>query len=386
MVKEDAGGAYAGQSVRPFLVMDVLDRANALEAEGRHIIHMEAGQPGAPAPELVRAAAAKALYEDKLGYTEALGQPRLRRRIARYYAEVCDVEIPWQRVVITTGSSAGFVLGFLSALPRGARIGMVAPYYPAYPNIIEALGFRPHIIRSVAEHNFQMTSELLERNAGHLDAVLVASPANPTGGMIDADELNNIVNICDAHDLPLFSDEIYHGISYGRREKTALCYSDRSFVINSFSKYYCMTGWRIGWMVVPENKLRAVERLAQNLYISSPALSQIAAPAAFDAVDELERHVRTYADNRAYLMAHLPNLGLPIASQPDGAFYIYVDAAHLSDEATSFCQLLLEETGVACAPGDDFDTGEYAKKLRFSYAGAQSEIVEAVDRLANWLK
>ncbi len=374
-----------GEEIQPFLVMDILDRANALEAEGRSIIHMEAGQPGAPAPHAVREAARRALEGGKIGYTEALGQPGLRKRIAQYYGEQIGVDIAWRQIVITTGSSAGFILAFLSSLPRGAKIALAAPYYPAYPNTIRALGFYPVILRSNAASNFQMSVDLLESAVQDVDGVLIASPSNPTGGMIDDDELDRLSTYCRDRGLVLFSDEIYHGLSYTKKERSLLEYSRDGFVINSFSKYYCMTGWRIGWTVVPEDRLRSVERLSQNLYISSPTLSQLAAPFAFDAVDELNGHVRNYAQNRDFLLDSLPEIGLPPSAEPDGAFYLYCDVSRLTDSPTQFCVRMLEECGVACAPGNDFDTGSHANRVRFSYAGSHADILEAADRLARWL-
>ncbi len=371
--------------VQPFLVMELLKRANALEAAGRSIVHMEAGQPSTAAPAAVRAAARAALESERLGYVEALGLPALRARIADHYRDRHELTLDPRRIVVTTGSSAGFVVGLLSATARGGRVGMAAPYYAAQPNILRALGYQPVFIDTGPEQGLQLTAAALAAQASALDAVIIASPSNPSGAMIPDQELRDIVAVCAEHGIQLYSDEIYHGISYETPARSALEFGDQAIVINSFSKYFSMTGWRLGWMVVPEPLLGTMEALSQNLYISSPVLSQLAAGAAFDCYQELDAHVARYRRNRDLLMAALPALGLPLKAHPDGAFYLYTEMPQSQLTPLDWCIRLLEETGVACTPGTDFDRGERGRALRFSYAGSTEQIEDGIDRLRSYL-
>jgi len=371
--------------VDPFIVMDVMRAANAREAQGHKVIHMEVGQPGTPAPQLVRNAAAMALATDRLGYAEALGLPQLRARIATHYGDAYNVDIPADRVVVTCGSSGGFQLAFLAAFDAGARIALAMPAYPAYRNILKALDLVAVPVRTDAAAGFQMTAEALEKCARDqkLDGVLIASPANPTGAMIDPVELAAIAVVARDHGLTLISDEIYHRLTYGTvAETTALSAHDEAITINSFSKYYSMTGWRIGWMVVPEVLVRPIERLAQNLFISVPTLSQIAAVHAFDATEELDANAAVYRANRDLLMARLPQIGFPHFTPSDGAFYVYADISHLTEDSAAFCARLLEQADVAATPGIDFDPEGGRRAMRFSYAGTTADMAEAMDRLA----
>jgi len=367
------------------LVMDLLDKANAYQAEGRDIVHLEAGQPGTPAPLAVRQAAKQAIEDDLIGYTEALGRPSLRRRISEYYKTIYGVDIAPERVVITTGSSAGFVLAFLSVFDTGDSVAMGAPYYPAYPNILKGLGYEPVVLDTGPETAFQITPDHLKSLSKKPDGVLVASPANPTGSMIAPDQLQALTSYCAQNAITFLSDEIYHGITYGERAHSALEYSNDVIVINSFSKYFSMTGWRIGWLVVPETLIRAIERLSQNFYISVPAVSQSAAMAAFDETLGLDELVRGYRRNRDLLLSELPKMGLRDIAPPDGAFYLYADISHITNDSLSFCQSMLDEIGVAATPGIDFDRGSRAARVRFSYAGAHEDIEKALERLAHWL-
>ncbi|NOT41235.1 MAG: aminotransferase class I/II-fold pyridoxal phosphate-dependent enzyme [Alphaproteobacteria bacterium] len=363
--------------------MDVLDRANALAAAGRTVFHLEAGQPGTQAPRLAREAAARALSGEPLGYTEALGRRALRQRIAQHYRQIYGVEVPPERVVITAGSSAGFVLAFLAMLDEGQTLAMANPGYPAYRNIAHALGLAPRLIACREAMQFRLTAEAVAAETG-IDALLIASPANPSGTVIGDRELEAIVEVCGQRKVKLISDEIYHGISYGARPQTALAFSGDVVVINSFSKYFSMTGWRIGWMVVPERLVRPVERLAQNFYISPPTISQVAALAALDAAQELNGHVRTYARNRERLLAAVQAAGFGAIAPADGAFYVYASVAPFGMDASAFTNALLEETGVAATPGNDFDPVEGGKWVRFSYAGSASEVDRAADALIAW--
>ncbi len=374
-------------AVAPFMAMDVLRQARRLEQAGRQIIHMELGEPGAPAPLLVREAAAAALRDGRLGYGEAMGDAVLRERIARHYAEHYGVEVASDRVMVTTGSSGAFLLALLAGFDAGARIGVVQPGYPAYANILEALGLGPAPIEVGAETRFAPTVELIE--AAHrrerLDGLLLMSPANPTGAMIAPAELEKICAFCEDAGVVLVSDEIYHRLEYEGRAETALRFSQGAIVVNSFSKYYAMTGWRLGWAIAPTSLARPMERLQQSLAICAPTLSQRAALAAFDAGEELESIKRGYARSRSLLLRQLPQIGLPLFAPPDGAFYIYVDISHLTTDSTRFCTDMLEEIGVAVTPGVDFDRARGATTLRISYAGSPEDVALGVERLSAWL-
>ncbi len=369
--------------VPPFIAMDVLRAANERQARGEEVLHLEVGQPALGAPERALAAARRALADGKLGYTEALGLPTLRARIARHYADYYGVVVPAERIVVTTGSSAGFVMAFLAAFDAGDRVALGAPSYPAYRNILTALDIEPVILPTTLATRFQPSIEHLDK-AGPLDGLIVASPSNPTGTMLEPARLAALSHACAARGIRLISDEIYHGISYGRPAATALAFGKDVVVINSFSKYYAMTGWRIGWMVVPADFVRAAECLAQNLYISPPALSQIAAEAALDCRAELDLVVEGYARNRALLLAELPKAGFERIAPADGAFYLYADVAHLTNDSSELCRRMLAETGVAATPGIDFDMERGHASLRFCFAGAEADIAAAAARLNAW--
>jgi aspartate/methionine/tyrosine aminotransferase len=374
-------------AVAPFIAMDVLRQARRLEQAGRQIIHMELGEPGAPAPLVVREAAAAALLEGRLGYGEALGDAVLRERIARHYTEHYGVGVAADRVLVTTGSSGAFLLAFLAGFDAGARVGVVQPGYPAYANILEALGLTLAPIEVGAETRFAPTMELIE--AAHrqerLDGLLLMSPANPTGAMIAPPELEKICAFCEDAGVVLVSDEIYHRLEYEGRAETALRFSRGAVVVNSFSKYYAMTGWRLGWAIAPASLARPMERLQQSLAICAPTLSQRAALAAFDASEELESIKQGYARSRSLLLRQLPRIGLPLFAPPDGAFYIYADVSHLTTDSTRFCSDMLEEIGVAVTPGVDFDRARGASTLRISYAGSPEDVALGIERLSAWL-
>lgn len=376
--------ASRGRAVSPFIVMDVMRAAARREAEGAHVLHLEVGQPGTPAPQKVIDAAKAALDQDLIGYTDARGTASLRERIARHYQEQYDLSVDPERVMVTTGSSGGFLLSFLASFDPGDRVALAAPGYPAYRNILEALGVEAVLLPSELEHRFQPTVELLER-AGKLDGLIVASPSNPAGTMLDGAELATLADYCTANDIRLISDEIYHGISYGRRAVTALAHSPDAIIINSFSKYFSMTGWRLGWMLLPEDLLRPAECLAQNLFISAPALSQTAGEAAFDCGNVLDGYVATYARNRELLLTELPRAGFSTMAPADGAFYIYADVSDLTDDSEAYCRRMLAETGIAATPGVDFDPARGHHFLRFSFAGPEADIAEAAKRLQAWV-
>jgi len=372
-------------AVEPFHAMDVLAEANRLKAAGHPVVSLAVGQPSDPAPAIVREAAAAALAGGRIGYTDALGLAGLRRAIADHYRDHYAVEVEPARIAVTTGSSAGFNLAFLAMFDPGDRVAITVPGYPAYRNILAALGIEAVEIRLEGE-GF-LTAALLE--AAHrekpLKGVLFASPANPTGAIIPDAELAALVEAARAMGISVISDEIYHRLAYAGQDMTALSLGGDVTVINSFSKYYCMTGWRIGWMVLPETLVRPVERIAQSLYISAPELSQVAAARAFEATEELEAVKDRYRANRALLDAALPGLGLPLAAPMDGGFYAYCDVARHTNDSMDFARRLLAECHVAATPGLDFDTAEGNRFMRFSYAGSEADVATALERLKNWL-
>jgi len=373
-------------AVPPFIAMEVLRDANERAARGENVLHLEVGQPSTGAPRAVIEAAKGALDRDQLGYTEALGIPLLRLRIARHYRDMYGVSIDPARVVITTGSSGAFLLGFLAAFDPGDGVALAAPGYPAYRNILVALGIGPVNLLTGVETRFQPTPALLDQIDGRIDGLIVASPSNPAGTMTDADSLRRLHDYCRARQIRMVSDEIYHGITYGMRPTTALAFGDDAIVINSFSKYFSMTGWRLGWMIAPTDLLRPIECLAQNLFISPPTLSQIAASAVFGCQDELEANVRRYAANRELLLRQLPRAGFDRLAPADGAFYIYADVSRLTNDSEEFCRRMLADTGVAATPGVDFDAERGHQFIRFSFAGSAADIAAAADRLLAWRK
>ena len=371
-------------AVEPFHAMDVLAEATKRRASGRPVISMAVGQPVHPAPEAARAAARQALEVGRIGYTDALGLLSLRRAISGFYRERHGVSVDPGRIAVTTGSSAGFNLAFLALFDAGDRVAIARPGYPAYRNILAALGIETVEIEVSAENGFTLTPEALEA-AGRIDGVLLASPANPTGTVTGRANLAALSAYCRQNGIAFISDEIYHGLTFVGEEATALEFGEDAVVINSFSKYYCMTGWRIGWMVLPEMLVRPVERIAQSLYISAPELSQIAAEAALGAEAELNVYRDAYRVNRDFLVKRLPELGFSIASPMDGAFYAYVDVSRFTNDSMAFARRMLAETDVAATPGIDFDPKDGHHTMRFSYAGSFEEMSEAVDRLARWL-
>jgi aspartate/methionine/tyrosine aminotransferase len=373
-------------AVPPFIAMEVLRDANERAARGENVLHLEVGQPSTGAPRAVIEAAKRALDHDQLGYTEALGIPPLRQRIARHYRDMYGVSVDPARVVVTTGSSGAFLLSFLAAFDPGDHVALAAPGYPAYRNILVALGIAPVNLLTGAETRFQPTPAILDQVEGRIDGLIVASPSNPAGTMIDADGFRRLHDYCRVRQIRLVSDEIYHGITYGMTPTTALALGEDAIVINSFSKYFSMTGWRIGWMIAPTDLLRPIECLAQNLFISPPTLPQIAASAAFDCGDELEANVRRYAENRALLLEQLPRAGFDRLAPADGAFYIYADVTRLTNDSGEFCRRMLADTGVAATPGLDFDAERGHQFIRFSFAGSTADIAAAADRLREWRK
>jgi aspartate/methionine/tyrosine aminotransferase len=374
-------------AIDPFIVMDVMGAANAREQAGDDIIHMEVGQPGTSAPRAARERAARALASDRLGYTEALGLPRLREAIARYVSERYRIAVSAERVVVTSGSSAGFVLAFLALLDTGEALGLPSPGYPCYRQILKAVGATPRLIETNEQGRWIPTvSDVAALKAEGAAGLLLASPNNPTGTMALSGRLEELARACKRERLWLIADEIYHGLEYESPADTALAHSDEAIVVNSFSKYFSMTGWRIGWLVVPEALIRPIERLAQNLYISPPAISQEAAIGAFDGLDELEAIKQGYARNRAMLLEELPRAGLTSILPADGAFYLYAEVTRFSDDSEAFAKAMLRDIGVAITPGIDFDPEHGRNYVRFSYAGPERDMREAARRIKAWLK
>ncbi|MBO6901988.1 MAG: aminotransferase class I/II-fold pyridoxal phosphate-dependent enzyme [Rhizobiaceae bacterium] len=373
-------------AAEPFHAMDVLAEANRLAGKGHPVVSLAVGQPADPAPQSVRNAARAALENGVIGYTDAMGIAPLRSAISRHYGVKYGIEVPETRIAVTTGSSAGFNLAFLAMFDAGDRVATVLPGYPAYRNIMNSLGL--DVVEIAHDGRGYLTAAQLE--AAHrekpLNGVLFASPANPTGAAIPENELRELVETASALGISVISDEIYHGLSFVGPDCTALAVDPDVVVINSFSKYYCMTGWRIGWMVLPENLVRRVECLQQSLYISAPALSQVAAVEAFAATEELEQVKERYRANRALLTKGLPELGFRIAAPLDGAFYAYCDISRHSNDSMDFARRMLAECHVAITPGRDFDPGEGHRMVRLSYAGSSADMEEALSRIANWLR
>jgi aspartate/methionine/tyrosine aminotransferase len=381
--------AASGRSdVPPFMVMDVMAAAARIEAAGGHVIHMEVGQPAASAPKTAIQAARAALDTVRIDYTAALGTPSLRERIARHYRETYGFAIDSSRIVVTTGSSAAFILAFMAMFEPGDRVAVTIPGYPPYRHILTALGCEPVLIETSSETRHALTGEALlaAHRKAPLKGVLVASPANPTGTMMSREALSGLISAAESAGIRFISDEIYHGLDYAFPAVTAAELSADALVINSFSKYFCMTGWRIGWMVVPEPLVRPIERLQQNLSISVPTLSQIAAEAAFDGRAEMEEVKRGYLENRRILIEGLPRAGLTEFLPADGAFYLYADVSHFTSDSFKFASDMLENAHVAATPGVDFDPVHGRQFIRFSYARSAQEMREAVERIARWLK
>ena len=376
--------------VPPFAVMEIIAAANERRAQGESVLNLCAGEPGAGAAEVVRQRAAALLQAGDLGYTEALGVPALRAAIAEHYRAQYGVDVPAGRIAVTTGSSGGFLLAFLAAFDAGDRVALARPGYPAYANILSALGCEVVELPCGPDERYQPTVALLA--AAHarepLAGLVVASPANPTGTMVAADELAALADWCERHGVRLISDEIYHGISYGRRCASARRFGSGAVVLGSLSKYHSMTGWRVGWLLLPPALRRPVELLQGNLAICAPALSQVAGIAAFDAAStaELDGHVARYAVNRELLLRRLPELGITSFAPPDGAFYAYCDVSHLTDDSQRWCEQVLAATGVALAPGRDFDPVDGHRMMRLSFCGRTAELEEALDRLVAYLR
>ncbi len=371
--------------VSPFIVMDIMREANELEAKGKNIIHMEVGQPSTSAPRQALIAAGEVLLKERLGYTEALGNIDLRRKISEFYSVRYDLEIDVNRIIITTGASGGLQLAFLSLFDAGERVALTEPCYPGYRNMLSSMNIEIEKLSIGPQCDFRLNVEILEKMSKRIDGLIMSSPGNPTGSMTNAKQFELIVSWCQENQVKLISDEIYHGIEYEEPAITAVSVDSDSIVINSFSKYFSMTGWRLGWMVVPESMIRTIERLAQNLFISPPTISQLAAIGSLDCLEELNHTVARYKKNRELMISRLPQCGLCKFAPIDGAFYAYVDISDLADNSEVFSRQMLREIGVAITPGIDFDRENGMRYVRFCFSGLTEEINEAMDRLSNWV-
>ena len=371
-------------NVDPFIVMDVMEAAREAEESGRRIIHMEVGQPGTPAPKQATNSVVESMTNNNLGYTVALGLPELRKRISELYGEWYNVDINPKRIAITPGSSSAFVASFTSLFDSGDRVGIAAPGYPSYKQILKALDLVPVTIQTIMGNRFQPLPQNLPNN--DLSGFLIASPANPTGSMLDYKSLSDLIHISQENNISFISDEIYHGIEYEKKAVTALEITDDCYVINSFSKYFSMTGWRIGWIIVPENHIRQIESIVQNMFICAPHVSQVAAIAAMDAKDELEYNMSVYRENRSLMIEGLAKAGFTEIAPPDGAFYIYADISKFSNNSFKFARDILDEAGIAITPGFDFDAERGNETIRFSYAGTTDDMKEGLSRLYKFMK
>ena len=365
--------------IDPFIVMDIMERANAVEKKGQTVVHMEVGQPGTSAPKAAKDFLKASMEDNPMGYTVALGLPDLRKKIAELYGDWYGLDVDWNRIIITGGSSAGFILAFTALFDKLDKVGLPNPGYPSYRQIIKTLNLNPILINTTEKNKFQPTPNDLSRY--DINGLLIASPGNPTGSMIEKEPLEALVNYCVDKKISLISDEIYHGIQYDMKPSTLLEYTNSCYIINSFSKYFSMTGWRIGWIIVPKDHVRVVERIQQNMFICASHASQILALGSFECKNELEKNLETYRENRKILLAALSEMGFNNIAPPDGAFYLYVDISAFSSDSYDFTIKMLNIGGVAITPGIDFDPIKGKSKIRISYARSTPEILKGIERM-----
>ena len=370
--------------INPFIVMDIMERANSIEQKGQTVVHMEVGQPGTSAPEAAKDFLKKTMEDNPMGYTVALGLPDLRKKIAELYGDWYGLDVDWNRIIITGGSSAGFILAFTALFDKLDKVGLANPGYPSYRQIMKTLDLNPVLINTTEKNKFQPTPTDL--SPYNINGLLIASPGNPTGSMIDRDALEALVGYCADRKISLISDEIYHGIQYDMQPSTVLEFSDNCYIINSFSKYFSMTGWRIGWIVVPKEHVRIVERIQQNMFICASHASQILAIGAFEDKVELEKNLMTYRENRENLLNALPEFGFNNIAPPDGAFYLYIDISEFSSDSYDFVKKMLDVGGVAITPGIDFDPINGKSKIRLSYARSTPEILNGIERIKIFMR
>ncbi len=365
--------------IDPFIVMDIMERANAVEKKGQTVVHMEVGQPGTSAPKAAKDFLKASMEDNPMGYTVALGLPELRKKIAELYGDWYGLDVDWNRIIITGGSSAGFILSFTALFDKLDKVGLPNPGYPSYRQIIKTLDLDPVLINTTKKNKFQPTPNDLSRY--NINGLLIASPGNPTGSMIEREPLEALVNYCVDRKVSLISDEIYHGIQYDMKPSTVLEYTDSCYIINSFSKYFSMTGWRIGWIIVPKEHVRVVERIQQNMFICASHASQILALGSFESKNELKKNLETYRENRKILLSALPEMGFNNIAPPDGAFYLYIDISEFSSDSYDFTIKMLNIGGVAITPGIDFDPIKGKSKIRISYARSTPEILKGIKRM-----
>ena len=370
--------------IDPFIVMDIMERAHSVEQKGQSIVHMEVGQPGTSAPKVAKGFLKASMEDNPMGYTVALGLPELRKKIAGLYSDWYGLDIDWNRIIITSGSSAGFILAFTALFDQAEKVGLANPGYPSYRQIMKTLNLEPVLINTTEKNKFQPTPSELGEHI--INGLLIASPGNPTGCMIERDPFNELIDYCHHKKVSLISDEIYHGIEYEMKPSTALEFSNSCYVINSFSKYFSMTGWRVGWMVVPKDHVRIVERIQQNMFICASHASQIVALGAFEGKNELEKNLETYKENRSILLSALPEMGLNKIAPPDGAFYLYIDISEFSSDSYDFAKKMLDIGGVAITPGIDFDPINGRSKIRISYARSTPEILNGIEKIKTFMK
>jgi len=369
--------------IAPFYVMEVMRAAAERETSGSEVLHLEVGQPSTPAPEGARKRAIDAIQNEILGYTSALGMDSLRERLSLHYRDWYGIEVGPERIAVTLGASGAFTLAFLACFEAGDRVAVPTPGYPCYRNTLRALGVDVVDVPVGSESRFQPSAQILE-SVGPIDGLVVASPSNPTGTMLLPGELKDLIRWCKAQGVRLVSDEIYHGITYGTSAPTAVAEWDEAVVVNSFSKYFSMTGWRLGWLVLPLDLVSPVERLAQNAFIAAASVSQHAALGAFESHSELEANIERYGVNRSILLEGLPQAGITELAPADGAFYIWAQVDHLCDDSQRLAQEWLEDLGIAVTPGIDFDPDQGHRFIRFSFAGSTHEVQETVHKLVNW--
>ncbi|MGH1456125.1 MAG: pyridoxal phosphate-dependent aminotransferase [Alphaproteobacteria bacterium] len=372
-------------NINVFKALDILRQVNERESQGADIRRMGAGQPCFGAPQAALDYAIETIQKDpRQGYTEAIGMPSLRERITEYYKNYYGVEISPANIVITAGSSSAFILDFIAAFDNGDKVATITPTYPAYRNILKSLNLQNIEIESRAEDNYQPTLDLLQNCGQNFDGLIINSPSNPGGTMINETELEKICNWCDEKGIRLISDEAYHGITYEKKAVTARKFSKTAIILNTFSKYFAMTGWRLGWTVLPDDLVDPVKKLSENLFVSAPTIAQHVAYKIFDHLDVLDGYVARYRINRDILMKELPKIGITDFTNGAGAFYIYADIHNLSNNSENFCTTMLDEALVSTTPGLDFDLTRGHKSIRICYADSEENIIEACKRLKNW--
>ena len=373
-------------NILPFLAIDMLTRANNLKSKGKDIIHMDVGEPGFKTPDHILKYAKTIIEEKKIGYTESIGIPELRKKISDHYKYWYDEEVDSENIAVTAGASGAFLLTLLAIFDPGDTVAIMTPYYPAYVNALKALNINIIYLEGDIKTSYQPTVEKLESVKKNINGIIMASPANPTGSSINTDDLKKIANWSKKNKVAIISDEIYHGVEYGKFSETILKYNQDAIVINSFSKYFSMTGWRLGWLVAPKKIIDTIEKLSMSLFLCPPTFSQLIAIKAFEDYDILNKNVLIYKKNRDILTSSFEGIGFFKYAPPDGAFYLYIDVSNITDDSTDLAIKLLKEAGVSSTPGKDFDYNLGNKFIRFSYAGDHKEILEGAKRIISWIK